>query len=394
MSLMTARFTADDSISTGIGRCKNEHNGPAGAIPDCRTVDLIVRTDNRKSQRSIASPLDYEKLGLISTLLTNKHSSRQSTFRTTARLNRFVQLNQLKLSSGSGLIVAIETSTPSASLALALGESILHFRPLGTAEPTAKTIATALESLLQLADTHQQPISLVAVTAGPGSFTGLRIGVTMAKTLAYALSCPIAAVDTLATMVKQAFEEQPNVRTVHAALNAYRGQLFACSWDRDQWQQALSTGELGANTVAIDLVDWCAARATDRCDGSLAVIEPALANKVNQPYAMHLLPTAIQVAQLGGHLASLGRTFDAMQLLPNYLRPSAAEEKWNAPDEYFRGNLRAARLPEALLTSKEDRCQFGRRRDFEVPINALQVISHRVFSDTELGRDELSRDSF
>ncbi len=152
----------------------------------------------------------------------------------------------------------------------------------------------------------------------------------MAKALAYALSCPIAPVDTLATMVKQAFEERPNVRTVHAALNAYRGQLFACSWDRDQWQQALSTGELGLNTEAIDLTEWSTARSENRNVDSLIVIEPALANKVDQPDAMQLLPSAIQVAQLGHHLASLGRTVNAMQLVPNYLRASAAEEKLNA----------------------------------------------------------------
>ncbi len=70
----------------------------------------------------------------------------------------------------------------------------------------------------------------------------------MAKALAYALACPIAPVDTLATRVKQAFDERPNIHTVHAALNAYRGQLFACSWDRELWQNALATGELGTNT--------------------------------------------------------------------------------------------------------------------------------------------------
>ena len=241
-----------------------------------------------------------------------------------------MQLNHIEQTSGSGLTVAIETSTPDASLALAAGATILHFQPLGTAEPTAKTIATALESLMQIAEANHQPISLVAVAAGPGSFTGLRIGVTMAKALAYALACPIAPVDTLATMVKQAFDERPNIKTVHAALNAYRGQLFVCSWDRETWQNALTTGELGTHTQAIELTDWCDQRSKDSRDDSQVVIEPGLAHKVDQPGALQLLPTAIQVAQLGHLLSTLGKTVNAMQLMPNYLRASAAEEKWNA----------------------------------------------------------------
>lgn len=238
-----------------------------------------------------------------------------------------MQLNQLERSSEAGLTVAIETSTPAASLALAAAETVLDYRPLGTDEPTAKTIATALQSLLKLAHSRQQPIRLVAVAAGPGSFTGLRIGVTMAKALAYALSCPIAPVDTLSTMVRQAFDAHPQTRTIHAAINAYRGQLFACSWTRDEWTQALTTGELSTHTEAIDLSEWCVQRSQDRCSESLIAIEPALVSKLNQPDAMQLLPTAIQVAQLGYHLASLGLTVDAMQLVPSYLRPSAAEEK-------------------------------------------------------------------
>ncbi len=244
-------------------------------------------------------------------------------------MSQFAPLNQLNRSIGSGLTVAIETSTPSASLALAHGATILQQHELGTAEPTAKTIAAALDQLLQLARASSHTIELVAVAVGPGSFTGLRIGITMAKSLAYALACPIAAVDTLATMASQAFLDRPTAPGVHVALNAYRGQLFVSSWPRDQWRQTLDTGDFDRHSQAIDMQQWCEARSQDP-SGSLIVIEPALANKVNFPEALHVLPTATRVAQLGQHLASLGRTVDAMQLLPNYLRPSAAEEKLNA----------------------------------------------------------------
>ena len=73
---------------------------------------------------------------------------------------------------------------------------------------------------------------MVSVADGPGSFTGLRIGVTTAKTLCYALELPLVAIDSLAAIAATALHDHPAYERIWAVLNAYRGQVFLGMFDR------------------------------------------------------------------------------------------------------------------------------------------------------------------
>src|SRR5688572_20388398 len=88
------------------------------------------------------------------------------------------------------------------SVAALEGELVAEME-LDSARRTAQTLVPALDVLLRQVAWKPQDVDLIAVTQGPGSFTGLRIGVTTAKTFAYACGAAIVGVNTLAAIARQ-----------------------------------------------------------------------------------------------------------------------------------------------------------------------------------------------
>lgn len=143
--------------------------------------------------------------------------------------------------SHQGLILALETTDKSASVAIEWedGRSVLLETDRVTG--SARTLAPAIEAILKKYSVDVSELAAIAVTVGPGSFTGLRVGVTMAKTMAYALKIPTIAVDSLETIAWKAAHDfsrtdgklgQPEESfKIWTVLDAYRGELFAAFWE-------------------------------------------------------------------------------------------------------------------------------------------------------------------
>ncbi len=108
-----------------------------------------------------------------------------------------------------GLILSIETSTSVCSAALHQDGALLTSLEYHLPQSTASKLALIIEQLFKLSDTQPAQLSAVAVSAGPGSYTGLRIGVATAKGLCYALNIPLIAVNTLELMVSQVVSTFP-----------------------------------------------------------------------------------------------------------------------------------------------------------------------------------------
>src|SRR5687768_6416743 len=107
-------------------------------------------------------------------------------------------------------ILALETSGRSGSVAALIGQvvpvrtRVIGQQALDDHQRNAQSLAPAIRSLLDVAGWRPADVQLVAVTAGPGSFTGLRVGVTTAKVFAYATSAAVLGVDTLEVIAQQA----------------------------------------------------------------------------------------------------------------------------------------------------------------------------------------------
>jgi tRNA threonylcarbamoyladenosine biosynthesis protein TsaB len=227
---------------------------------------------------------------------------------------------------GAKRIVAIETSGRYGSAATLLGgadgSSLVRQIALSGDQRTAQALAPALQQLLKQADWSPQSIELVAVAVGPGSFTGLRIGVTTAKTFAYAVGAEVIGVNTLQALAAQAPASAAPLWTI---LDAQRQELFAAKFLIDDAGQLRA--ECETSIIAQDA--WLAGlrpgdRVTGTALGRLAARLPAGIEVMPQEFWQ---PMAEAVGQVAWTAYQTGQRDDLWQLTPNYYRASAAEEK-------------------------------------------------------------------
>jgi tRNA threonylcarbamoyladenosine biosynthesis protein TsaB len=185
-------------------------------------------------------------------------------------------------------------------------------------------LAPALRDLLNKVGWAAQSIELVSVTSGPGSFTGLRIGVTTAKTLAYAVGSEIIGVDTLDVLAAQA--KSPAGR-LWPIIDAQRQEVFTAAFEVSQDGVPRRVGD----TVVMKQENWLAElRAGDCVTGPrLRTLAARLPADITAAPEDVWQPTAATVGQVAWQAYQAGQRDDVWKLLPNYHRLSAAEEKLN-----------------------------------------------------------------
>ncbi|HOX25821.1 MAG TPA: tRNA (adenosine(37)-N6)-threonylcarbamoyltransferase complex dimerization subunit type 1 TsaB [Candidatus Krumholzibacteria bacterium] len=125
------------------------------------------------------------------------------------------------------LILAIDTATPWGRFALAADGELLGYQPHNVTGSYADALLPVIDGLLAAAGRRLGDVDVVAVTDGPGSFTGVRIGVATAKTLAWALGARLCAVSTLAAMAADRLAAEPDRHLAVPVLDARRGEIFA-----------------------------------------------------------------------------------------------------------------------------------------------------------------------
>jgi tRNA threonylcarbamoyladenosine biosynthesis protein TsaB len=219
-------------------------------------------------------------------------------------------------------VLGLETSGLSGSIALDC-DGVIEQRELATqGRRHAQTLIAEMRDLLQAHGLRPADVNALAVSIGPGSFTGLRVGVVCAKTFAYATKCRVIAVDTLAAVAQQAPSEFARLWIVS---DAQRGDFFtarytrtATGWQREgdlqivhgrSWLPTLSASDVVAGPAVNRITDT----------------EPIAARIVRDAWTTR--PTAAAVIELARPRLAAGETDDFWSLAPLYIRPSAAEEK-------------------------------------------------------------------
>ncbi len=225
-------------------------------------------------------------------------------------------------------ILALETSGKSGSLAALVDGRVLCERGLTDRQRTAQSLTPALVACLADVEWRAANVDLVVVTTGPGSFTGLRVGVTTAKIFAYTAGCEVLGIDTLRVAASQAAAADANICAV---IDAQRQQVFA-GWFRP-------TGDGRVRTVRptslFGRADWLAELAppTVVTGSGLAAAGGELLRRLpagvtaSEPSSWAI--RAASAGRLGWLDYQDGRRDDVWTLLPNYFRKSAAEEKWD-----------------------------------------------------------------
>ena len=110
------------------------------------------------------------------------------------------------------LILCLETATKSCSVALAKDGDLLHFKyEVSKNYSHSEQLTPFIESLIQEQGIAFSDLDAIAVSKGPGSYTGLRIGVSTAKGLCYALDKPLISISTLEAMASGMQKKYPNM---------------------------------------------------------------------------------------------------------------------------------------------------------------------------------------
>jgi tRNA threonylcarbamoyladenosine biosynthesis protein TsaB len=247
-------------------------------------------------------------------------------------------------------LLALETSGKhgSVSIAAITGEqhlTIVAGEDLSKSVGSAQSLAPAIANILASSAITSREIQAIGLVTGPGSFTGLRVGIATAKVLAYAWKCSIVEVDSLDVIHWQwsrAGVEPIRSACVHAIMDAYRGQLFV---------KTSSPKSPGESTTAITrIVDLSVflqeIRADEQHPNCHLLIGPGCerwrrfldreidstsdkewASKVPYIAEESTMPHANGVAALAVAKFGNGECTDPFSVLPKYFRASAAEEK-------------------------------------------------------------------
>ncbi len=235
--------------------------------------------------------------------------------------------------------LALETTERIGSLAVLEGDKLVADRQLPTDQRTAATFAVGVQELLAEVSWQPTDLELISVCAGPGSFTGLRIGITAAKTLAYVTGADVVGVNTLEVIALGAkhkpdgdADSEVATRRLWAVMDAFRGQLFAAQFELSG--DELTSGSL--KTVIephiVDVDEWTAGlQAGDVVTGPvLTKVQDQLPEHVTACDPECWAPSAEFVGRWGYLQYQTGQRDDLWQLVPNYYRKSAAEEKADA----------------------------------------------------------------
>jgi tRNA threonylcarbamoyladenosine biosynthesis protein TsaB len=214
----------------------------------------------------------------------------------------------------------LETSGRGARIGLARERVLKHTAELDAARRHAREMVPTIDALLSAESLRPTDLTGVMVSCGPGSYTGLRVGLATAKALAYATGCQLRAVDTFAAIAEQAPREAQHVWVVADALQK---QVYIQRFDRTP------AGWIPFQELCIGAVDewlnWLPAGVHVSGPGATVYASAIPQDCVVVPEADRE-PRVESVLAVGFRLAPLTRE-ELFALEPLYLRASSAEEK-------------------------------------------------------------------
>lgn len=223
-------------------------------------------------------------------------------------------------------ILALDTSGQTASVACLKDGVLVGEYTLNHKMTHSQTIMPMIDQLCRQGEIDKKALDYIAVAAGPGSFTGLRIGAATAKGLAFGLDIPIVPVPTLDALAYTVFDTN---RIICPIMDARRQQVYTAfyAWEG---QNIIRLSEYSTKSID-DVLDEAAA-----FDKQVVFLGDAVAvyqEKIQQRQMFFVAPVhsrcqrAGAVAELGEQYAREGKTVSGRDFVPFYLRKSQAERE-------------------------------------------------------------------
>ena len=222
-------------------------------------------------------------------------------------------------------LLILETSTGRSGLvARAEGPELRGTRRLDDARRHGRDLAPAVKSLLDEAGWKPRDVHAVVVSRGPGSYTGLRVGLMSAKAFAYATGCVVLGLDTFAAVAVRA---PAAAARLDVLADAQKDNVYVQPFGRDgaAWRPlaALAIRPFAEWLAGREASAWATGPGLRKWESHLPPDVPRVESAAWEPDAESLL-------RLGLTRYLAGESDDVWGLEPLYLRPSSAEEQWRA----------------------------------------------------------------
>ncbi len=221
-------------------------------------------------------------------------------------------------------ILGIDTATWFGSLAIVDDEVLVGEYTLNLSSTHSRRLLPALDHLLKTTEIDFSRINVLAVSQGPGSFTGLRIGAVTVKGLALAGNKPVVGVPTLDAL---AYDFQGVEATICPMLDARKKQVYTALYQstRSESLKKLTPDLAVAPETFLRNIDQDVLFLGDGAVLYRSLIQSIMGPKASFAYPHLHHPRAAAVAFLGLEKAALGDFLDVRTFTPIYARPSDAE---------------------------------------------------------------------
>lgn len=217
------------------------------------------------------------------------------------------------------LILNIETATKNCSVALAQDGQVIASKELNDGNYShSENLHVFIDDVLKEAGKTTSDLQAVAMSKGPGSYTGLRIGAASAKGFCYALDIPLIAINTLKVMAAKVCANYPN-KTLIALLDARRMEVYSCVFNSELNELRETRAEIiDENSFAEWIADNECVLFGDGAEKCKGVVN------ANVHYVDGIFPSALQLARLAEE-AYISKQFeDIAYFEPYYLKDFVA----------------------------------------------------------------------
>lgn len=234
-----------------------------------------------------------------------------------------VQQGSLRQRLMSTKLLAIETALNAGGVAVFENGEVVASTLVAAPRRQAELLAPSIESLLALVGWTPSSVDIITVSAGPGSYTGLRIGLSTAKGLAFAVDADIVAVSTLEAMAQMALPFASTDDLIVPCIDARRSDVYAATYRFTEDGRLKSVVEPVA--AAADVFAEALAGAPRRWflgDGASKVVAHVEAGADDR--VVGLAPDAVAVGTIGFRMWEEGHRADLGSLEPSYLRDFVA----------------------------------------------------------------------
>lgn len=232
------------------------------------------------------------------------------------------------------IILSIDSSTPVAGIAVSDGHKLLGEVMINTKNTHSEKLMPMVAQLLDDLQITIQDIEAVAVTCGPGSFTGLRIGMATAKGIVQGGGKKLIAVPTLDTLA-QNLNHYPGV--ICPIMNAQKNQVYTAIYrsgesnlERLSDYQAIEADKLAEQLLALNEPVWFIG---DGVDAFAELFQAKLGSNCHFADGNTVLPRAGALAMLAAERAEKELFDDLYQAELIYIRKSEAEVQWEARNQ-------------------------------------------------------------